>query len=159
MTCDPQLCTYCRLSPRSQSHNFLVARVRQGTFDWSGNRITDLSKLSKCSPITEFPDPNAHIHAHSAVTVKFARPHCDSTYWPKKPIFLKLKIYHVFGISKIISPWGYHVIIWCCALIQQLPLYFGSWSKSWPYRILCLGQQTFGKWSLILNCYFPPRFY
>ena len=44
-TCDPQLHTYCRLSPRSHSHNFPVARVRQGAFDQSRNRTRDLLHL------------------------------------------------------------------------------------------------------------------
>ena len=42
-TCDPQLRTYCRLSPRSHSHNFPVARIGQGTFDRPGNWTRDLS--------------------------------------------------------------------------------------------------------------------
>ena len=45
-------------------------------------------------PNTVFPDPNAHTHAHSAATVKLASPHWDSTYWPRKPIFLNLKTRH-----------------------------------------------------------------
>jgi len=39
-----------------------------------------VSKNKEILPITEFPDPKAHLQAHSAGTVKFARPHCDSTY-------------------------------------------------------------------------------
>lgn len=31
------------------------------------------------------------MQAHSAATVKFARPHWDSTYWPRNPIFLNLQ--------------------------------------------------------------------
>lgn len=38
----------------------------------------------------ELPGAKAQIQAHSAVTVKLARPHWDSTYWPRKPIFLNL---------------------------------------------------------------------
>ena len=41
-------------------------------------------------PMTEHPGPNAQIHAHSAATVKLARPHWDSTYWPRKPMVLNL---------------------------------------------------------------------
>ena len=43
--------------------------------------------------------PNAQIHAHSAATVKLASPHCDSTYWPRNPIFLNLKHTSIFTVQ------------------------------------------------------------
>lgn len=42
------------------------------------------------SPTTELPDPKAQIQGCSAGTVKLAKPHWDSTYCPKKPIFARL---------------------------------------------------------------------
>ena len=51
-TCDPQLCTYCRLSPRNHSHNFPVARIGQGTLDRPGNRTRDLYHWASPPPFT-----------------------------------------------------------------------------------------------------------
>lgn len=36
-------------------------------------------------PITELLGPNAQMHAHSGGTVKFARAHWDSPYFPNIP--------------------------------------------------------------------------
>lgn len=42
-------------------------------------------------PYTVELAPNAHMHAHSGGTVKFAKAHCDSMYPPRKLILENLQ--------------------------------------------------------------------